>query len=58
MKVVRNYVKGEWTDSETREFGGVWCPATGDKIGEVPFSTMTSRIRVCVMETCSEGLTI
>jgi acyl-CoA reductase-like NAD-dependent aldehyde dehydrogenase len=58
MKVVKNYINGEWTDSETREFGEVRCPATGDKIGEVPFSTMTSKIRVCVMGTCSEGLTI
>jgi malonate-semialdehyde dehydrogenase (acetylating)/methylmalonate-semialdehyde dehydrogenase len=35
---VKNYINGEWVDSETKEFGDVWCPATGEKIGEVPFS--------------------
>src|SRR4030042_4914682 len=39
MKKVKNYINGEWVDSETKEFGDVWCPATGEKIGEVPFST-------------------
>ena len=39
MKVVKNYINGEWVDSETKEYGDVWCPATGEKIGEVPFST-------------------
>jgi malonate-semialdehyde dehydrogenase (acetylating)/methylmalonate-semialdehyde dehydrogenase len=39
MKRVRNYVNGEWVDSDTKEYGDVWCPATGEKIGEVPFST-------------------
>ena len=39
MKALKNYINGEWVDSETKEFGDVWCPATGEKIGEVPFST-------------------
>jgi malonate-semialdehyde dehydrogenase (acetylating)/methylmalonate-semialdehyde dehydrogenase len=39
MKRVKNYINGEWVDSETKEYGDVWCPATGEKIGEVPFST-------------------
>ena len=39
MKVVKNYINGEWVESETKEFGDVWCPATGEKIGQVPFST-------------------
>ncbi len=39
MRRVKNYINGEWVDSETKEFGEVWCPATGEKIGEVPFST-------------------
>ncbi len=40
MKRVKNYINGEWVDSETKEFGDVWCPATGEKIAEVPFSTV------------------
>ena len=39
MKAVKNYINGEWTDSDTKEYGDVWCPATGEKIGQVPFST-------------------
>ena len=36
---LKNYINGEWVDSKTKEYGEVWCPATGEKIGEVPFST-------------------
>lgn len=39
MKRVKNYINGEWVEPKTKEYGEVWCPATGDKIGEVPFST-------------------
>ena len=39
MKRVKNYINGEWVESDTNEYGEVWCPATGEKIGEVPFST-------------------
>lgn len=39
MKRVKNYINGEWVDSSTKEYGDVWCPATGEKIAEVPFST-------------------
>ncbi len=39
METVKNYVNGEWVESGTKEFGDVWCPATGEKIAEVPFST-------------------
>ena len=39
MKRVKNYINGEWIDSKTKEYGDIWCPATGEKIGEVPFST-------------------
>ena len=39
MKQIKNYINGEWVDSRTKEFGDVWCPAAGEKIGEVPFST-------------------
>jgi malonate-semialdehyde dehydrogenase (acetylating)/methylmalonate-semialdehyde dehydrogenase len=37
-KLLKAYhVNGEWVESETEEYGDVWCPATGEKIGEVPF---------------------
>ncbi len=39
MERVKNYINGEWVESETKEFGDVWCPATGERIGQVPFST-------------------
>jgi acyl-CoA reductase-like NAD-dependent aldehyde dehydrogenase len=39
LKRVRNYIDGQWVESGAKEYGDVWCPATGDKIGEVPFGT-------------------
>lgn len=39
MQKMKNYVNGEWVDSATTEWGDVWCPATGEKIAEVPYST-------------------
>jgi malonate-semialdehyde dehydrogenase (acetylating) / methylmalonate-semialdehyde dehydrogenase len=39
MKALKNYINGEWVGSEAKEFGDVWYPATGEKIGKVPFST-------------------
>ncbi len=39
MMRVKNYINGEWVESEAKEFGDVWCPATGEKIAETPFST-------------------
>ena len=39
MLRVRNYINGEWVESEASESGDVWCPATGEKIAEVPLST-------------------
>jgi malonate-semialdehyde dehydrogenase (acetylating)/methylmalonate-semialdehyde dehydrogenase len=39
MVRLSNYVNGEWVESKSKESGDVWCPATGDKIAEVPFST-------------------
>ena len=39
MQRVRNYINGEWVESDASESGDVWCPATGDKIAEVPLST-------------------
>jgi len=36
---LRNYINGEWVEAEAKEFGDVWCPATGEKIAQAPFST-------------------
>ena len=37
--VMKNYVNGEWIDSDSTVKGDVWCPATGEKIAEVPYGT-------------------
>jgi malonate-semialdehyde dehydrogenase (acetylating)/methylmalonate-semialdehyde dehydrogenase len=39
LPILKNYVNGEWTESESKVLGDVWCPATGEKIAQVPFST-------------------
>ncbi len=37
IEVVKNYVNGEWVESDSSAKGDVWCPATGEKIAEVPY---------------------
>jgi len=37
--VLRNFVNGEWVLSNSQNLGDVWCPATGEKIATVPYST-------------------
>jgi malonate-semialdehyde dehydrogenase (acetylating)/methylmalonate-semialdehyde dehydrogenase len=39
METMKNYVNGEWVNSNTSEFGDVWNPAIGEKIARVPYST-------------------
>jgi malonate-semialdehyde dehydrogenase (acetylating)/methylmalonate-semialdehyde dehydrogenase len=39
LQVMKNYINGEWVNSKTTTFGDVWCPATGEKIAQVPFGT-------------------
>ena len=39
LPVMKNYINGEWVDSDTTTFGDVWNPATGEKIAQVPFGT-------------------
>ena len=39
MQIVKNFINGEWVEAEAEEFGDVWCPATGEKIAQAPFST-------------------
>ncbi len=36
---MQNYINGEWTASNSTTLGDVWCPATGEKIATVPYST-------------------
>jgi malonate-semialdehyde dehydrogenase (acetylating)/methylmalonate-semialdehyde dehydrogenase len=38
-KILRNYIDGEWVDSETSEFLNVVNPATNEVIAKVPLST-------------------
>jgi malonate-semialdehyde dehydrogenase (acetylating)/methylmalonate-semialdehyde dehydrogenase len=39
LPVIKNYINGEWVDSNTTNFGDVWNPALGEKIATVPYGT-------------------
>jgi malonate-semialdehyde dehydrogenase (acetylating)/methylmalonate-semialdehyde dehydrogenase len=39
LPVMKNYINGEWVESESTTVGDVWCPATGEKIATVPYGT-------------------
>lgn len=39
LRRLKNYIDGEWTDSDSKTWGDVWCPAAGEKIAQVPYST-------------------
>ncbi len=39
LQVLKNYIDGEWVASESGNLGDVWCPATGEKIAQVPYSS-------------------
>lgn len=39
VKVLKNYVNGEWIESQSTDFEEVFNPATGELIGKVPLST-------------------
>ncbi len=39
LPVMKNYINGEWVGSDTTTFGDVWCPATGEKLAQVPLGT-------------------
>lgn len=36
---LKNYIDGRWRMSASSEMGDVWCPATGERIAQVPYST-------------------
>jgi malonate-semialdehyde dehydrogenase (acetylating)/methylmalonate-semialdehyde dehydrogenase len=37
LPVLKNYIDGEWVESASSTLGDVWCPATGEKIAQVPY---------------------
>jgi malonate-semialdehyde dehydrogenase (acetylating)/methylmalonate-semialdehyde dehydrogenase len=39
LPVMKNYVNGAWETSKSKQTGDVWCPATGERIARVPYST-------------------
>jgi len=39
LPVMKNYINGEWEQSKSTEIGKVWCPATGEQLANVPYST-------------------
>jgi len=39
LPVIKNYIDGEWVKSDSSLIGDVWCPAKGEKIAQVPYST-------------------
>jgi len=39
VPLMRNYINGEWVESDTTTFGDVWNPAEGQKIAQVPYGT-------------------
>lgn len=39
VKRLKNYINGEWIESQTKQFETVFNPATGEAIAEVPLST-------------------
>jgi len=39
LPILKNYINGEWAESNTNSFGDVWNPAKGTKIAAVPYGT-------------------
>lgn len=39
VKVLKNYINGEWVESKSTDYEQVFNPATGELIGKVPLST-------------------
>ncbi len=37
LPVLRNYIDGQWVESASSTRGDVWCPATGERIAQVPY---------------------
>jgi malonate-semialdehyde dehydrogenase (acetylating)/methylmalonate-semialdehyde dehydrogenase len=39
LELMKNYINGEWTESDSTLVGDVWNPATGEKIAKVAYGT-------------------
>ncbi|MBI9092328.1 MAG: CoA-acylating methylmalonate-semialdehyde dehydrogenase [Desulfobacterium sp.] len=39
LPVIKNYIDGEWVESNTEVFGDIMNPALGEKIAQVPYGT-------------------
>ncbi len=53
---LQNYVGGEWIDSTSKTTGQVHNPATGELIGECPFSTKDAmRNRLWIRSRLTNG---
>lgn len=39
IAIMKNYINGEWVESNTETFGDIWNPVLGEKIASVPYGT-------------------
>ena len=39
LPLMKNYINGEWVESNSKEIGDVWNPAQGEKIAQVAYGT-------------------
>ena len=39
LPLMKNYINGEWVESDSTTIGDVWNPALGEKIARVPYGT-------------------
>ena len=39
LPLMKNYINGEWVESDSKTIGDVWNPATGEKIAQVAYGT-------------------
>ena len=39
LPLMKNYINGEWVESNSETIGEIWNPATGEKIAQVAYGT-------------------
>mgnify|MGYP002750610938 FL=1 len=39
LPLMKNYINGEWVESNSDKIGDVWIPAAGEKIAQVAYGT-------------------
>ena len=39
LPLIKNYINGEWVESNSKTIGDVWNPALGEKIAQVAYGT-------------------